>query len=127
MSASVGPRGGPRPPTAPPSMPELPDLSHLTEEERQIIMAVMVRQKEEEAKEQAMLREEKPIQAKTVNLVGNKKPPQQNDISQDSGEGLGDNQMLVGEDGKHRMLKGCIHGVHGPERDPKEVGFALKR
>ncbi|KAL6487116.1 hypothetical protein MHYP_G00037420 [Metynnis hypsauchen] len=81
MSASVGPRGGPRPPTAPPSMPELPDLSHLTEEERQIIMAVMVRQKEEEAKEQAMLREEKPIQAKTVNLVGNKKPPQQNDIS----------------------------------------------
>ncbi|XP_037394828.1 regulating synaptic membrane exocytosis protein 1 isoform X12 [Pygocentrus nattereri] len=81
MSASVGPRGGPRPPTAPPSIPELPDLSHLTEEERQIIMAVMVRQKEEEAKEQAMLREEKPIQAKTVNLVGNKKPPQQNDIS----------------------------------------------
>uniref|UniRef100_A0AAR2LT98 Regulating synaptic membrane exocytosis 1a n=1 Tax=Pygocentrus nattereri TaxID=42514 RepID=A0AAR2LT98_PYGNA len=56
MSASVGPRGGPRPPTAPPSIPELPDLSHLTEEERQIIMAVMVRQKEEEAKEQAMLR-----------------------------------------------------------------------
>uniref|UniRef100_A0A3B1JUI8 Regulating synaptic membrane exocytosis 1 n=1 Tax=Astyanax mexicanus TaxID=7994 RepID=A0A3B1JUI8_ASTMX len=81
MSASVGPRGGPRPPTAPPTMPDLPDLSHLTEEERQIIMAVMVRQKEEEAKEQAMLREEKPIQAKTVNLVGNKKPPQQNDIS----------------------------------------------
>ncbi|TSK22714.1 Regulating synaptic membrane exocytosis protein 1 [Bagarius yarrelli] len=82
MSASVGPRGGPRPPTAPPSMPELPDLSHLTEEERKIIMAVMVRQREEEAKEQqAMLKEEKPIQAKTVNLVGNKKPPQQNDIS----------------------------------------------
>uniref|UniRef100_A0A4W4GUS5 Regulating synaptic membrane exocytosis 1a n=1 Tax=Electrophorus electricus TaxID=8005 RepID=A0A4W4GUS5_ELEEL len=55
MSASVGPRGGPRPPAAPPSMPELPDLSHLTEEERKIIMAVMVRQREEEAKEQAML------------------------------------------------------------------------
>lgn len=52
MSASVGPRGGPRPPTAPPSMPELPDLSHLTEDERKIIMAVMVRQREEEAKEQ---------------------------------------------------------------------------
>ncbi|XP_046725182.1 regulating synaptic membrane exocytosis protein 1-like isoform X12 [Silurus meridionalis] len=82
MSASVGPRGGPRPPTAPPSMPELPDLSHLTEEERKIIMAVMVRQREEEAKEQqAMIKEEKPIQAKTVNLVGNRKPPQQNDIS----------------------------------------------
>ncbi|XP_061083445.1 regulating synaptic membrane exocytosis protein 1-like [Conger conger] len=54
MSASVGPHGGPRPPTAP-SMPELPDLSHLTEEERKIIMAVMVRQKEEEEKEEAML------------------------------------------------------------------------
>ncbi|XP_059422181.1 regulating synaptic membrane exocytosis protein 1-like isoform X4 [Carassius carassius] len=81
MSASVGPRGGPRPPTAQSSMPELPDLSHLTEEERKIIMAVMIRQKEEEAKDEAMLKEEKPIQAKTVNLVGNKKPPQQNDIS----------------------------------------------
>ncbi|KAM4611348.1 regulating synaptic membrane exocytosis protein 1 isoform 7-T7 [Polymixia lowei] len=56
MSASVGPQGGPRPPTAPPSMPDLPDLSHLTEEERKIIMAVMVRQKEEEDKEEAMLK-----------------------------------------------------------------------
>ncbi|KAM9315309.1 regulating synaptic membrane exocytosis protein 1 isoform 7-T7 [Pholidichthys leucotaenia] len=56
MSASVGPQGGPRPPTAPPSMPDLPDLSHLTEEERKIIMAVMARQKEEEEKEQAMLK-----------------------------------------------------------------------
>ncbi|KAF1395523.1 hypothetical protein PFLUV_G00012390 [Perca fluviatilis] len=56
MSASVGPQGGPRPPTAPPSMPDLPDLSHLTEEERKIIMAVMARQKEEEDKEQAMLK-----------------------------------------------------------------------
>uniref|UniRef100_A0A8C1K112 Regulating synaptic membrane exocytosis 1a n=1 Tax=Cyprinus carpio TaxID=7962 RepID=A0A8C1K112_CYPCA len=55
MSASVGPRGGPRPPTAQSSMPELPDLSHLTEEERKIIMAVMIRQKEEEAKDEAML------------------------------------------------------------------------
>uniref|UniRef100_A0A9J8DJV9 Regulating synaptic membrane exocytosis 1 n=1 Tax=Cyprinus carpio carpio TaxID=630221 RepID=A0A9J8DJV9_CYPCA len=81
MSASVGPRGGPRPLTAQSSMPELPDLSHLTEEERKIIMAVMIRQKEEEAKDEAMLKEEKPIQAKTVNLVGNKKPRQQNDIS----------------------------------------------
>ncbi|XP_067242431.1 regulating synaptic membrane exocytosis protein 1-like isoform X2 [Chanodichthys erythropterus] len=81
MSASVGPRGGPRPPTKQISMPELPDLSHLTEEERKIIMAVMVRQREEEEKDEAMLKEEKPIQAKTVNLVGNKKPPQQNDIS----------------------------------------------
>ncbi|XP_048104984.1 regulating synaptic membrane exocytosis protein 2-like [Alosa alosa] len=57
MSASVGPQGGPRPPTAPAqSMPDMPDLSHLTEEERKIIMAVMVRQKEEEDKEQAMLK-----------------------------------------------------------------------
>ncbi|XP_065821667.1 regulating synaptic membrane exocytosis protein 1 isoform X6 [Labrus bergylta] len=56
MSASVGPQGGPRPPTAPPSMPDLPDLSHLTEEERKIIMGVMARQKEEEDKEQAMLK-----------------------------------------------------------------------
>ncbi|XP_016132362.1 regulating synaptic membrane exocytosis protein 1 isoform X5 [Sinocyclocheilus grahami] len=81
MSASVGPRDSPRPPTAQSSITELPDLSHLTEEERKIIMAVMVRQREEEAKDEAMLKEEKPIQAKMVNLVGNKKPPQQNDIS----------------------------------------------
>ncbi|XP_071768729.1 regulating synaptic membrane exocytosis protein 1 isoform X4 [Centroberyx gerrardi] len=78
MSASVGPRGGPRPPVAP-AIPE-PDLSHLTEEERKIIMAVLARQREEEAKEEAMLKEEKPIQARTVNLVGQKKPPQQNDV-----------------------------------------------
>ncbi|XP_012970555.2 regulating synaptic membrane exocytosis protein 1 isoform X26 [Mesocricetus auratus] len=55
MSSAVGPRG-PRPPTVPPPMQELPDLSHLTEEERNIIMAVMDRQKEEEAKEEAMLK-----------------------------------------------------------------------
>ncbi|XP_045556785.1 regulating synaptic membrane exocytosis protein 1 isoform X11 [Salmo salar] len=79
MSASVGPPGGARPPVVPASMPE-PDLSHLTEEERKIIMAVLARQKEEEEKEEAMLKEEKPIQARTVNLVGQKKPPQQNDV-----------------------------------------------
>ncbi|XP_061763356.1 regulating synaptic membrane exocytosis protein 1 isoform X3 [Nerophis ophidion] len=56
MSASVGPQSGPRPPTAPSSMPDLPDLSHLTEEERKIIMGVMARQKEEEDKEEAMLK-----------------------------------------------------------------------
>ncbi|XP_040905154.1 regulating synaptic membrane exocytosis protein 1-like isoform X4 [Toxotes jaculatrix] len=78
MFASVGPRGGPRPPVAP-AIPE-PDLSHLTEEERKIIMAVLARQREEEAKEEAMLKEEKPIQARTVNLVGQKKPQQQNDV-----------------------------------------------
>ncbi|XP_047207070.1 regulating synaptic membrane exocytosis protein 2-like isoform X11 [Girardinichthys multiradiatus] len=78
MFASVGPRGGPRPPAAP-AIPE-PDLSHLTEEERKIIMAVLARQREEEAKDEAMLKEEKPIQARTVNLVGQKKPPTQNDV-----------------------------------------------
>ncbi|XP_061645633.1 regulating synaptic membrane exocytosis protein 1-like isoform X3 [Phyllopteryx taeniolatus] len=75
MFASVGPRG----PTVAQAIPE-PDLSHLTEEERKIIMAVLARQREEEAKEEAMLKEEKPIQARTVNLVGQKKPPQQNDV-----------------------------------------------
>uniref|UniRef100_A0A8C7YFJ4 Regulating synaptic membrane exocytosis 1a n=1 Tax=Oryzias sinensis TaxID=183150 RepID=A0A8C7YFJ4_9TELE len=54
MFASAGPRGGPRPPAAP-AIPE-PDLSHLTEDERKIIMAVLARQKEEEAKEEAMLK-----------------------------------------------------------------------
>lgn len=54
MFASVGPRGGPRPPVAP-AIPE-PDLSHLTEDERKIIMAVLARQREEEAKEEAMLK-----------------------------------------------------------------------
>ncbi|TNM99405.1 hypothetical protein fugu_012438 [Takifugu bimaculatus] len=78
MFASVGPRGGPRPPVAP-TIPE-PDLSHLTEDERKIIMAVLARQREEEAKDEAMLKEEKPIQARTVNLVGQKKPLQQNDV-----------------------------------------------
>ncbi|XP_076006651.1 regulating synaptic membrane exocytosis protein 2 isoform X2 [Genypterus blacodes] len=37
-------------------MPEMPDLSHLTEEERKIILGVMDRQKKEEAKEQSMLK-----------------------------------------------------------------------
>ncbi|XP_058880967.1 regulating synaptic membrane exocytosis protein 1-like isoform X24 [Acipenser ruthenus] len=76
MSASLGPRG-PRPPTAP-LMEDLPDLSHLTEEERSIIMAVMVRQKQEEDKEEAMLKEENPLEARTVLLIG-KKHPEQNE------------------------------------------------
>ncbi|XP_014839770.1 PREDICTED: regulating synaptic membrane exocytosis protein 1-like isoform X8 [Poecilia mexicana] len=78
MFASVGPRGGPRPPAAP-AIPE-PDLSHLTAEERDIIMSVLARQRAEEAKDEAMLKEEKPIQARTVNLVGQRKPPPQNDV-----------------------------------------------
>ncbi|XP_023373129.1 regulating synaptic membrane exocytosis protein 2 isoform X9 [Otolemur garnettii] len=59
MSAPVGPRGRPAPTLAacqPPLQPEMPDLSHLTEEERKIILAVMDRQKKEEEKEQSVLK-----------------------------------------------------------------------
>nr|XP_034981751.1 regulating synaptic membrane exocytosis protein 2 isoform X36 [Zootoca vivipara] len=57
MSAPVGPRGGPAPPPQPPPpQSEVPDLSHLTEEERKIIQAVMDRQKKEEEKEQSVLK-----------------------------------------------------------------------
>ncbi|XP_026519423.1 regulating synaptic membrane exocytosis protein 2 isoform X6 [Terrapene carolina triunguis] len=59
MSAPVGPRGGPAPPQPPPPQApqsEMPDLSHLTEEERKIILAVMERQKKEEEKEQSVLK-----------------------------------------------------------------------
>ncbi|XP_042318905.1 regulating synaptic membrane exocytosis protein 2 isoform X4 [Sceloporus undulatus] len=59
MSAPIGARGGPAPQPPPPPPPppsELPDLSHLTEEERKIIQAVMDRQKKEEEKEQSVLK-----------------------------------------------------------------------
>lgn len=59
MSAPVGPRGRPAPTPAAsqlPLQPEMPDLSHLTEEERKIILAVMDRQKKEEEKEQSVLK-----------------------------------------------------------------------
>ncbi|XP_067365803.1 regulating synaptic membrane exocytosis protein 2 isoform X30 [Channa argus] len=73
MSAPHGPRGGPGPAAAAAAaaaaataaaaaasaagaMPEMPDLSHLTEEERKIILGVMDRQRKEEAKEQSMLK-----------------------------------------------------------------------
>ncbi|XP_075438659.1 regulating synaptic membrane exocytosis protein 2 isoform X39 [Ascaphus truei] len=61
MSAPLGPRGGPLPPAQPQPqpqapLPEMPDLSHLTEEERKIILAVMDRQKKEEEKEQSVLK-----------------------------------------------------------------------
>uniref|UniRef100_A0A672TDZ8 Regulating synaptic membrane exocytosis 2 n=1 Tax=Strigops habroptila TaxID=2489341 RepID=A0A672TDZ8_STRHB len=57
MSAPAGPRGGPAAPQPPPAPhPEMPDLSHLTEEERKIILAVMDRQKKEEEKEQSVLK-----------------------------------------------------------------------
>lgn len=58
MSAPRGPRPGPGPSAAAAAaeLPEMPDLSHLTEEERKIILGVMDRQKKEEAKEQSMLK-----------------------------------------------------------------------
>ncbi|XP_036948120.1 regulating synaptic membrane exocytosis protein 2-like isoform X8 [Acanthopagrus latus] len=40
---------------------ELPDLSHLTEEERSIILSVMERQKKEEEKEQSMLKDQEEV------------------------------------------------------------------
>ncbi|XP_016338864.1 regulating synaptic membrane exocytosis protein 2 isoform X4 [Sinocyclocheilus anshuiensis] len=49
MSAPAVPRSGP-------VLPEMPDLSHLTEEERKIILGVMDRQKKEEEKEQSLLK-----------------------------------------------------------------------
>ncbi|XP_066501306.1 regulating synaptic membrane exocytosis protein 2 isoform X1 [Hoplias malabaricus] len=47
MSTPLGSRGG---------MQDMPDLSHLTEEERRIIQDVMDRQRREEEKEQSMLK-----------------------------------------------------------------------
>ncbi|XP_074800069.1 regulating synaptic membrane exocytosis protein 2 isoform X3 [Natator depressus] len=89
MSAPVGPRGGPAPPPPPPPQapqPEMPDLSHLTEEERKIILAVMERQKKEEEKEQSVLKvkeEQKPQPTQwfpfsgITELVNNVLQPQQ--------------------------------------------------
>ncbi|KAL7394260.1 hypothetical protein ABVT39_023079 [Epinephelus coioides] len=68
------------------AMPEMPDLSHLTEDERKIILGVMDRQKKEEAKEQSMLKikeEPKPQPAQwfpfsgITELVNNVLQPQQ--------------------------------------------------
>ncbi|XP_038848652.1 regulating synaptic membrane exocytosis protein 2-like [Salvelinus namaycush] len=55
MSAPLGPRG---PCASPPTgaLHDLPDLSHLTEDERKIILGVMDRQKKEDEKEQSMLK-----------------------------------------------------------------------
>ncbi|XP_059579806.1 regulating synaptic membrane exocytosis protein 2 isoform X7 [Alligator mississippiensis] len=81
MSAPAGPRGGPAPPP-----PDMPDLSHLTEEERKIILAVMDRQKKEEEKEQSVLKvkeEQKPQPTQwfpfsgITELVNNVLQPQQ--------------------------------------------------
>ncbi|XP_060099363.1 regulating synaptic membrane exocytosis protein 2 isoform X26 [Heteronotia binoei] len=87
MSAPAGPRGGPAPPPQPPPpQAEMPDLSHLTEEERKIIQAVMDRQKKEEEKEQSVLKvkeEQKPQATQwfpfsgITELVNNVLQPQQ--------------------------------------------------
>uniref|UniRef100_A0A3Q3E662 Regulating synaptic membrane exocytosis 2 n=1 Tax=Labrus bergylta TaxID=56723 RepID=A0A3Q3E662_9LABR len=89
MSAPHGPRGGPGPAAAAAAsaagaMPEMPDLSHLTEDERKIILGVMDRQKKEDAKEQSMLKikeEPKPQPAQWFSgiseLVNNVLQPQQ--------------------------------------------------
>ncbi|XP_056876956.1 regulating synaptic membrane exocytosis protein 2 isoform X2 [Takifugu flavidus] len=50
------------PPAGAGSGPEMPDLSHLTEEERSIILSVMERQRKEEEKEQSMLKDEEQVQ-----------------------------------------------------------------
>ncbi|XP_061112417.1 regulating synaptic membrane exocytosis protein 2-like isoform X1 [Conger conger] len=85
MSAPLGPRGGPAAPPAA-ALAEMPDLSHLTEEERKIILAVMDRQKKEDEKEQSMLKdkeEQKPQPAQwfpfsgITELVNNVLQPQQ--------------------------------------------------
>lgn len=49
-------RGGPAASPAAPAQPDMPDLSHLTEEEKKIILSVMDRQKKEDEKEQSMLK-----------------------------------------------------------------------
>ncbi|XP_023186631.1 regulating synaptic membrane exocytosis protein 2 isoform X28 [Xiphophorus maculatus] len=74
MSAPHGARGAPGPaaaaaaaPSAAGAMPEMPDLSHLTEEERKIILGVMDRQKKEEAKEQSMLKKRSPSASRDPN------------------------------------------------------------
>uniref|UniRef100_UPI00398E7FF8 regulating synaptic membrane exocytosis protein 2 n=1 Tax=Pristiophorus japonicus TaxID=55135 RepID=UPI00398E7FF8 len=91
MSAPLGPRGPRQPapapaPAAAADMSQMPDLSHLTEEERKIILAVMDRQRQEEEKEQSMLRvkeEQKPQQPQwfpfsgITELVNNVLQPQQ--------------------------------------------------
>ncbi|XP_055781908.1 regulating synaptic membrane exocytosis protein 2-like isoform X15 [Salvelinus fontinalis] len=86
MSAPLGPRG---PCASPPTgaLPDLPDLSHLTEDERKIILGVMDRQKKDDEKEQSMLKvkeEQKPQPAQWFNpfsgiteLVNNVLQPQQ--------------------------------------------------
>ncbi|XP_038832223.1 regulating synaptic membrane exocytosis protein 2 isoform X5 [Salvelinus namaycush] len=86
MSAPLGPQGPGAPPPAG-ALPDLPDLSHLTEDERKIILGVLDRQKKEDEKEQSMLKvkeEQKPQPAQwfspfsgITELVNNVLQPQQ--------------------------------------------------
>ncbi|XP_055760443.1 regulating synaptic membrane exocytosis protein 2-like isoform X10 [Salvelinus fontinalis] len=86
MSAPLGPQGPGAPPPAG-ALPDLPDLSHLTEDERKIILDVLDRQKKEDEKEQSMLKvkeEQKPQPAQwfspfsgITELVNNVLQPQQ--------------------------------------------------
>uniref|UniRef100_A0AAR2LWC6 Regulating synaptic membrane exocytosis 2 n=1 Tax=Pygocentrus nattereri TaxID=42514 RepID=A0AAR2LWC6_PYGNA len=71
MSAPLGPRGGPDA-----VLPDMPDLSHLTEEERRIILDVMDRQRREEEKEQSMLKWFKGPFSGISELVNNVLQPQ---------------------------------------------------
>ncbi|XP_070840602.1 regulating synaptic membrane exocytosis protein 2 isoform X3 [Chaetodon trifascialis] len=57
----AGPGPGPGQGPGPGPGPELPDLSHLTEDERSIILSVMERQKKEEEKEQSMLKDQEDL------------------------------------------------------------------
>ncbi|XP_075868758.1 regulating synaptic membrane exocytosis protein 2 isoform X5 [Nelusetta ayraudi] len=94
MSAPHGPRGGPGPAAAPAAtavssaggaMPDMPDLSHLTEEERKIILGVMDRQKKEEAKEQSMLKklhQQFESYKDQVKMMGEEKKPVQDQKSE---------------------------------------------
>ncbi|XP_056597638.1 regulating synaptic membrane exocytosis protein 2 isoform X2 [Triplophysa dalaica] len=81
MSARDGPAASP----AAPAQPDMPDLSHLTEEEKKIILSVMDRQKKEEEKEQSMLKklhqqfEMYKDQVKKIGDEAQKKPEQKAD------------------------------------------------
>ncbi|GFS41811.1 rabBD domain-containing protein [Trichonephila inaurata madagascariensis] len=61
MAETQDKSGGP----VPLMQPHLPDLSHLTEEERRIIEGVMFRQQKEEEREQEILRK----QNKLISLI----------------------------------------------------------
>ncbi|XP_046875549.1 regulating synaptic membrane exocytosis protein 2 [Hypomesus transpacificus] len=78
MSAPLGPPGGPAAPVTGQGEPDLPDLSHLTEEERKIILSVMDRQKKEEEKEQTMLKklhQQFEMYKDQVKKIGDEAPP----------------------------------------------------